>query len=73
MKFSSVFVVLAAPLVQAAYSGDIVQYWVDQSAILVNGTVIGGLQSPPSGWFEAIVQAAVYSAALKSKRESLEF
>jgi hypothetical protein len=71
--FNILLVALAAPAVQAAYSGDIVQYWVDQSAILVNGTIIGGLQSPPSGWFEAIVQAAVYTAALKSKHESLEF
>lgn len=39
----------------------------------MNGTVINGLQSPPSGWFEAIVQGAVYLAATKSKRESLEF
>lgn len=46
---------------------------VDQSAILVNGTVINGLQSPPSGWFEAIVQGAVYLAATKSRKESLEF
>ncbi|KAK3393276.1 phosphatidic acid phosphatase type 2/haloperoxidase [Podospora didyma] len=57
----------------AAYSGDIVQYWVEQSALLVNGTIIGGLQSPPSAWYQAVVQGAVYKAAVKSKRESLAF
>lgn len=46
---------------------------MDQSAAFVNGTVIGGLQSPPSAWYQAIVQAAVYEAAVKSKGESLEF
>ncbi|KAK3989980.1 phosphatidic acid phosphatase type 2/haloperoxidase [Cladorrhinum sp. PSN332] len=46
---------------------------VDQSAAFVNGSVIGGLQSPPSGWYQAIVQAAVYKAAVDSKGESLEF
>ena len=46
---------------------------VDQSAILVNGSIIGGLQSPPSGWFEAIVQGAVYIAALESRNEALAF
>jgi hypothetical protein len=35
--------------------------------------VIGGLQSPPSGWFEAIVQGAVYLAANNSKSHSLDF
>jgi hypothetical protein len=44
---------------------------IDQSAILVNGTVIGGLQSPPSGWFEAIVQGAVYLAATQTQSSSL--
>lgn len=46
---------------------------IDQSAILVNGTVINGLPSPPSGWFEAIVQGAVYLAATKSEGKSLAF
>lgn len=46
---------------------------VDQSAILVNGTVINGLQSPPSGWFEAIVQGAVYLAATESSKQPLAF
>ncbi|PSN59912.1 acid phosphatase/Vanadium-dependent haloperoxidase [Corynespora cassiicola Philippines] len=72
MKVTVLFSVLAS-VADAAYSGDIVQYWVDQSAVLVNGTVIGGLQSPPSGWFEAIVQGAVYLAATQSQSESLEF
>ncbi|KAF2432425.1 acid phosphatase/Vanadium-dependent haloperoxidase [Tothia fuscella] len=66
-------VLALAVAAQAAYPGDIVQYWVDQSAILVNSTVIGGLQSPPSGWFEAIVQGAVYLAATKSHDKSLAF
>jgi hypothetical protein len=46
---------------------------VDQSAAFVNGTIIGGLQSPPSARYQAIVQGAVYQAAVKSKHESLEF
>jgi hypothetical protein len=46
---------------------------VDQSAILVNRTVIGGLQSPLSGWFEAIVQGSVYLAATQSTKQPLEF
>lgn len=49
------------------------QFRVDQSAILVNGTVIGGLQSPPSAWFQAIVQGAVYLAATKSHDQTLAF
>ncbi|KAF4613439.1 hypothetical protein G7Y89_g15448 [Cudoniella acicularis] len=73
MKYSSILTILSGTLASAAYPGDIVQYWVDQSAILVNGTVIGGLQSPPSGWFEAIVQGAVYLSADQSHNESLAF
>jgi hypothetical protein len=76
MKITTILQALCAlcsPLVSAQYSGDIVQYWVDQSAILVNGTVIGGLPSPPSGWFEAVVQGAVYLAATNSQNESLAF
>ncbi|KAF2683651.1 acid phosphatase/Vanadium-dependent haloperoxidase [Lentithecium fluviatile CBS 122367] len=72
MRVAAGFAYFAA-VAYAAYSGDIVQYWVDQSAILVNGTVIGGLQSPPSGWFEAIVQGAVYLAATQSTGKSLAF
>ncbi|PVH72334.1 acid phosphatase/Vanadium-dependent haloperoxidase [Cadophora sp. DSE1049] len=72
MRASIVISIVAAVTVNAAYPGDIVQYWVDQSAILVNGTVIGGLQSPPSGWYEAIVQGAIYLAAVKSGREPLD-
>jgi hypothetical protein len=71
MKLTLAIASFLAVYTNAAYSGDIVQYWVDQSAILVNGTVIGGLQSPPSGWFEAIIQGAVYLAALQTSRQEL--
>lgn len=75
MRFPTALTALSALScsVFAQYSGDIVQYWVDQSAILVNGTVIGGLPSPPSGWFEAVVQGAVYLAATQSVNGSLAF
>lgn len=73
MKLTPFLPALSARIASAAYSGDIVQYWVDQSAILVNGTVIGGLPSPLSGWFNAIVQGAVYHAAVHSSNESLAF
>jgi hypothetical protein len=63
----------AISTVKAAYSGDIVQYWVDQTAILVNGTIIGGLQSPPSAWIQAVVQGAVYLAAINSQDQNLPF
>jgi hypothetical protein len=39
----------------------------------VNGTVINGLPSPPSGWYEAIVQGAIYLAATESTGKSLAF
>ncbi|KAI8935835.1 hypothetical protein NX059_007352 [Plenodomus lindquistii] len=73
MKVSSLIVTFGAGVVNAVYPGDIVQYWVDQSALLTNNTLIGGLQSPPSGWFEAIVQASIYVTALQTKNESLAF
>lgn len=73
MRLSSLLPAACASAAYAAYSGDIVQYWVDQSAILVNGTVIGGLPSPPSGWFNAIVQGAVYDAAINSANGTLAF
>jgi hypothetical protein len=73
MKLTVLFTATCASTAYAAYPGDIVQYWVDQSAILVNGTVIGGLPSPPSGWFNAIVQGAVYHAAVNSANETLSF
>ncbi|CAG8983484.1 hypothetical protein HYALB_00000653 [Hymenoscyphus albidus] len=73
MKLFYTLFALAGTLANAAYTGDIVQYWVDQSAILVNGTIIGGLPSPPSGWFEAMVQASVLLAATESTSESLSF
>jgi hypothetical protein len=44
---------------------------VDQTAILINGTIIGGLQSPPSAWAPALVQGAQYLAALNSQSSSL--
>lgn len=46
---------------------------VDQSLILTNGSVVRGLPSPPSAWFPAIVQGAIYSAALESKGKSRAF
>ncbi|KAL2137284.1 hypothetical protein VTI74DRAFT_5015 [Chaetomium olivicolor] len=73
MRLSFLALATAATVVNAAYPGDIVYYWVDQSATFLNGTIIGGLQSPPSAWYQAIVQAAVYQAAVKSKHEDLEF
>lgn len=73
MKLNLLLPAIGAGLAHATYPGDIVQYWVDQSAILVNGTVIGGLPSPPSGWFNAIVQGAVYHAAVNSANETLAF
>ncbi|KAF2854733.1 acid phosphatase/Vanadium-dependent haloperoxidase [Plenodomus tracheiphilus IPT5] len=73
MKLSSLIVASGAVVANAVYSGDIVQYWVDQSALLTNNTLIGGLQSPPSGWFEAIVQASIFVTALQTKNESLAF
>ncbi|KAK4156144.1 vanadium chloroperoxidase [Chaetomidium leptoderma] len=73
MKLSLLTLATAATVVNAAYPGDIVYYWVDQSATFVNGSIIGGLQSPPSGWYQAVVQAAIYQAAVKSRHESLEF
>jgi len=45
----------------------------DQTSLLVNGTVIGGIQSPPSSWAPAIVHGAIYLAATKSKTQSLAY
>ncbi|GAB1310624.1 Acid phosphatase/Vanadium-dependent haloperoxidase [Madurella fahalii] len=73
MRLSLLTVATAVALVNAAYPGDIVYHWVDQSASFINGTIIGGLPSPPSAWYQAIVQAAVYQAAVNSRGESLEF
>ncbi|KAK2739959.1 hypothetical protein FQN57_006278 [Myotisia sp. PD_48] len=39
---------------------------VDQTALVVNGTIINGLQSPPSGFAQAVVHAAIYLAATES-------
>ncbi|KAF1845998.1 acid phosphatase/Vanadium-dependent haloperoxidase [Cucurbitaria berberidis CBS 394.84] len=73
MKLSTLLFALSAGIANAEYSGDIVQYWVDQSGLLSNNSLIGGLQSPPSGWFEAVVQAAIYVTAVQTKNESLAF
>ncbi|KAK0738652.1 phosphatidic acid phosphatase type 2/haloperoxidase [Schizothecium vesticola] len=73
MRFSVIYTALSATVAHAAYSGDIVQYWVEQSSLLVNGTIIGGLASPPSSWATAAVQGAVLTAAVHAKKESLAF
>ncbi|KAM7188437.1 acid phosphatase [Naviculisporaceae sp. PSN 640] len=73
MRFSMVAVLAGTTAANAAYPGDIVQYWSDQSGALVNNTVINGLQSSPSSWYTAILHGAIYEAAVKSKRESLAF
>ncbi|GIZ47767.1 hypothetical protein CKM354_001085000 [Cercospora kikuchii] len=73
MKLSVLLTVLSAAFGQAQYDGDVVAYWVDQSSALANNSLIGGLQSPPSGWFTAIVHASVYVAALQSRDEELAF
>lgn len=74
MKLSILAVTAAtAAVANAAFPRDIVYHWVDQSAAFVNGTIIGGLQSPPSAWYQAVVQGAVYKAAVDSKSESLDF
>jgi hypothetical protein len=46
---------------------------VDQTAILVNGTIIGTLQSPPSAWVQAVTQGAIYLAAVNSNGKDLAF
>lgn len=46
---------------------------VDQSGLLASNSLVGDLQSPPSGWFEAVVQAAIYVTALESADEELAF
>jgi hypothetical protein len=73
MKVSLGALALALGTVNAAYSGDIVQYWADQTAFLVNNTIIGGLQSPPSAWGPAIVHGAILLAAQNSKSKPLDF
>lgn len=39
----------------------------------MNGTIVNGLSSPLSAWYQAVVQAAVYHAAVRSKHETLAF
>jgi len=46
---------------------------VDQSSQFVNGTIIGGLQSPPSAWLAAVVHGTIYSAAVEASHENLDF
>ncbi|KAF2272657.1 uncharacterized protein EI97DRAFT_436744 [Westerdykella ornata] len=76
MKVSIAAAALAAgfvPGVYAAYEGDIVQYWALQGNLLTNGTIIGGIASPPSAWAQAVVHAAIYHAATETKTKSLAF
>ncbi|KAF4631098.1 hypothetical protein G7Y89_g7044 [Cudoniella acicularis] len=50
-----------------------VQYWVDQIAILVNGTITATLQSPPLVWIQAVVTGSIYLAAISSETQPLNF
>lgn len=45
----------------------------DQTNVLVNGSIIGGLQSPPTAWVGAIVHGAIYQAATSSVGKPREF
>jgi hypothetical protein len=94
MRASFLAILATASGANAAYSGDIVQYWYDasildfpvitsalanknirfdQTANLVNGTIIGSLQSPPSGWIQAIVTGSIYLAVVNSISNPHEF
>ncbi|KAF2744986.1 acid phosphatase/Vanadium-dependent haloperoxidase [Sporormia fimetaria CBS 119925] len=75
MKFRSAIIALGATTagVNAAYPGDIVQYWALQGNLLSNGTIVGGLQSVPSAWAAAVVHAAIYLAAEEVKDRPLAF
>ena len=46
---------------------------VDQHSLLVNGTAIGGLPSPPSSWFTAVIHGAIYTAAVEAEGKELDF
>ncbi len=46
---------------------------MDQSSLFINGTIIGGLQTPPTAWSLAITSASMYNAAMKSQNQSLDF
>jgi hypothetical protein len=46
---------------------------VEQASLLQNGTIIGGLQSPPTAWYNAVVTGAILEAAVKSKKGSLAY
>ncbi|KAI9772199.1 MAG: hypothetical protein M1839_002517 [Geoglossum umbratile] len=68
-----VAVSLAATLTSAAYPGDVIQYWIDQSSLFINGTIVGGLQTPPTAWSLAITSASMYKAAVESQDKGLDF
>ncbi|KAF2133904.1 hypothetical protein P153DRAFT_353131 [Dothidotthia symphoricarpi CBS 119687] len=65
MKEPGLLLALSATTANPQYSGDIVHYWYSSIQLVT------GLPFPPSGWFEAIVQAAVYVSAPESKNELL--
>jgi len=46
---------------------------MDQSSLFINGTIIGGLQTPPTAWTFAVTSASIYNAAVKSQSESLDY
>ncbi|KAI5365316.1 Putative phosphatidic acid phosphatase type 2/haloperoxidase [Septoria linicola] len=73
MKLHSLLTLLTAATAQAQYSGDIVAYWIDRSSALTNNSLIGGLQSPPSGWTGAIIAGSIYTAALETCDDELAF
>ncbi|KAG8624869.1 hypothetical protein KVT40_006620 [Elsinoe batatas] len=73
LKFSVTALATLASGALAAYPGDIVQYWADQGGVLINSSIIGGLQSPPSAWGPAVVHGAVYLAATEASNRSLEY
>ncbi|KXX79426.1 Vanadium chloroperoxidase [Madurella mycetomatis] len=69
MRLPFLTVAAAVALVNAAYPGDVVYYWQATASPRLDW----GLPSPPSAWYQAIVQAAIYQAAVDSEGESLEF
>ncbi|KAI9763961.1 MAG: hypothetical protein M1840_008995 [Geoglossum simile] len=64
---------LAATLTSAVYTGNVVQYWIDHTSQFINGTIIGGLQTPQTAWTLAITSVSMYNAAVGSQDESLDF
>ncbi|KAE9371834.1 acid phosphatase/Vanadium-dependent haloperoxidase [Stipitochalara longipes BDJ] len=80
MKFFPAKVLLAATsvatLISATYPGDVVQYWIDQSSMFINGTLgtlSTGLQTPTTCWCLAVTSASMYNAAVNSEDETLDF